>query len=142
MLHACCLKPSCDWGIPSKNCLARNMQLFQIFLLQDLKDLALNLAYILQVLYSDEAFLARYKNLQEKMQDNFLLKCYKKLSCKWSWKLSNRFVLALYTSYIGICISTAPQVYMKWSSSSVTKLVSTISLLLAVVKSFSNSLAD
>ena len=34
---------------PSKNCLARNIQILQVFFLRDLQDLALNLAHILQV---------------------------------------------------------------------------------------------
>ena len=32
------------YRLPSKNCLARNMQVLQVFFLQDLQDLALNLA--------------------------------------------------------------------------------------------------
>ena len=39
-----------DFG-PSKNHLAINMQVLQVFFLQDLQDLALNLAHILQVLH-------------------------------------------------------------------------------------------
>ena len=38
-------------SLPSKNHLARNMQILQVFFLQDLQDLALNLANILQVLH-------------------------------------------------------------------------------------------
>ena len=38
-------------NIPSNNCLARNIQVLQVYFLQDLQDLALNLAQILQEKY-------------------------------------------------------------------------------------------
>ena len=46
--------------LTSKNHLARNMQVLQVFFLQDL---ALNLAHIFQVYSKNEAFLANPKNL-------------------------------------------------------------------------------
>ena len=72
--------------IPSKKCLARNMQisfvsaitsysrktiLLQVVFLQDLQDLALKVVHILQVLHYNEGFHAGNNNLamilQEKM---------------------------------------------------------------------------
>ena len=38
------------------------MQILQVFFLQDLQDLAINLAHIYKVLHKNEALLARYKN--------------------------------------------------------------------------------
>ena len=40
-----------SYSHPSKNCLVRNMQVLQMFFLQDLQGIALNLALILQVLH-------------------------------------------------------------------------------------------
>ena len=53
--------------LPSKNRLARNIQVLQVFFLQDLQDLALNLAQILKSCTKNEAFLARYKKSCKKL---------------------------------------------------------------------------
>ena len=45
------LKPTSQLANPSKNRLARNIQVLLVFFLQDLHDLALNLAQILQVMH-------------------------------------------------------------------------------------------
>ena len=58
--------------MPSKNRLASNMQILQVFFLQDLQDLALNLTHILQVLHKNEAFLARYKYLARILQEKVI----------------------------------------------------------------------
>ena len=53
--------------IPSKNRLARNIQILQVFFLQDLQDLALNLASLalkMKLFMQDMKYLARI--LQEK----------------------------------------------------------------------------
>ena len=56
--------------IPSTNRLTRNIQILQVFCLQDLQDLALNLASLALKM---KLFLARYEESYKKnLQDNFL----------------------------------------------------------------------
>ena len=56
---------------PSKNRLAKNMQVLQVFFLQDFQDIALNLAHILQVLPKMNLFLQEVKNLVIILQEKF-----------------------------------------------------------------------
>ena len=53
---------------PSKNHLARNIQIFQVFFLQDLQDLAQNLASLALKM---KLFLQDMKNLARILQENF-----------------------------------------------------------------------
>ena len=65
------------------------MQILHVFFLQDFQDLALNLVDIsCKSCAKNEAFLSRYKNLamilQEKLQDNFLVRFFLNLARKTS----------------------------------------------------------
>ena len=53
---------------PSKNRLTRNIQIFQVFFLQDLQDLALNLA---SLVLNMKLFLQDMKNLARILQEKF-----------------------------------------------------------------------
>ena len=63
--------------IPVKNCLARNMQILQVFFLQDLQDLALNLASLALKM---KLFLQDMKNLARIFQEKYLQDLH--ISCK------------------------------------------------------------
>ena len=56
-------------SIPSKNRLARNMQILQVFFLQDLQDLALNLASLALKM---KLFLQDIKNLARILQEKIV----------------------------------------------------------------------
>ena len=78
---------------PNKHRLARNIQILQVFSLQDLQDLALNLASLalkIKLFLQDIKNLARI--LLEKNQDNFLARV-SITSCK---KIILQFFLARY----------------------------------------------
>ena len=64
-----CTRNVSQWYNPVKNRLERNIQILQVFLLQDLQDLALNLTSLALKM---KLFLQDMKNLARKMQDNFL----------------------------------------------------------------------
>ena len=64
---------------PSKNCLARSIQILQVFFLQDLWNLALNLA---NLAIKMKSFFARCENLARTLQDNFLARFWSNLARK------------------------------------------------------------
>ena len=77
--------------LPSKNRLARNIQILQVFFLQDLQDLALNLASLALKM---KLFLQDMKNLARILQDKFSRLFCRKILIKSCKKIILQFFLA------------------------------------------------